>query len=124
MLNKITIHGYLGNDPILSEHTNSSGTFYLAKFRVGVPRDYGDESDWFFVTSYNRQAQLVDKYLKKGSEVLIEGRLESYRPMNDPDKLYWNLKARKLDFCGKKTDKPVEEAPDGFTEVGEDFDLF
>lgn len=122
MYSKITLHGYLGKDPELREVNTKEGTKTRAGFTLGVPRDYGDETDWFYCAAFGKRADVIGKFLRKGSEVVIEGRMESYRNINDGNRLLWNLRVTDFNFCGKNTRK--EEAPEGFVEVGEDFDLF
>lgn len=125
MINMIVIHGYVGRNPEMTEHTNSAGTFSITKFSVGVSRDYGDETDWFKCVAYGRRAEIANKYLETGSEVTVTGRMVSYKPNTDEPRIIWSVQVSKLDFCGKKKDRThTEETPAGFTEVTEEFDLF
>ena len=102
MLNDIRIHGYLGKDPELSEVEGRNGTYKKVVFSVGVSRDYGDETDWFRCVMYGNRADVIDKYFRKGSQIIVLGRMESYKPKNDPDHKAWILKATGFDFCDKK----------------------
>ena len=126
MLNKILIHGYLGKEPELEEINGNNGPFTRAKFSVGVSRDYGDDTDWFNCVAYGKRAEVIGKYLHRGSEILAEGRMESYT-MKDNRK-GWSLNVSGFNFCGKArtgvSSTYTEEAPAGFIEVEEPFDLF
>lgn len=101
MLNNITIHGYLGRDPELTEIQGNDGPFKKVTFSVGVSRDFGDETDWFYCTMTGKRAEVVEKFFRKGSEIIVHGRMESYKPKNDPQRTAWILKATGFDFCKK-----------------------
>ena len=123
MLNKITLHGRLGKDPELKEYEGQNGPFSKATFSLAVSRDRGDDTDWFYCTVLGNRAPVIQKYFHKGSEILIEGRMESFKTNGDEPKTYWNVVVSNFDFCGSKKSN---DAPEGFTEVEDDeaFDLF
>lgn len=102
MHNKITIHGYLGKDPELSYQNGQNGQYAKVTFSVGVGRSYGDETDWFYCVMYGKRAETIDKFFSKGSQIIVSGRMESYKPKNDPNRTAWLLKAEDFDFCDKK----------------------
>lgn len=100
MLNQITIHGYIGRDPELKEYERDGEKRKLAKFSVGVSRDFGDETDWFEVTVFGRGAEVIDKWFRKGSEIIVRGRMQSDTVEKDGNKRkYWTLVADGFDFC-------------------------
>lgn len=114
-----TIHGYLGRDPELTEATGQNGPYKKAIFSVCVPRDYGDGKDWVPCVVYGKAAEVAEKFLKKGSEILATGRPESYNPQNDPNRKAWVLKIKDFDFCGK-AEKTEDYTPQGFDKLEED----
>ena len=118
MLNQITLHGYLGRDTELSEVNGQNGTFSKVTFTLAVSRDYGDETDWFYCTMYGKRANVLDKYFSKGSEIIVRGRMESYKPKTDESRTNWNVRVEDFNFVGKKS--ATETAPQGFTEVDYD----
>lgn len=126
MLNKITLHGYLGKDPELQEFESQKGPFLRASFSLAVSRDFGDETDWFYCIAYGKTAEIISRYFHKGSEILLEGRMESYRPEADEPRTKWNVRVNNFNFCGKSSNSgnTQEEAPEGFVPVSEDFDIF
>lgn len=121
MLNSIKIHGYLGRDPELKELQGQKGPYKSVTFSVGVSRDYGDGTDWFFCSMNGKRAEVVEKFFKKGSEIIVSGRMESYKPQKHPDTTAWVLRADGFDFVGKK-DKQGSSAPEGFHEIDDDDD--
>lgn len=117
MQNYISIHGYLGRDPELTEQTGQNGPYKKCNFSVGVSRDFGDETDWFYCVIYGKRAEVVEKFFHKGSEIIVSGRMESYTPKKHQDMKSWVLMVEKFDFAGKKDKEGSNDVPDGFTEV-------
>ena len=74
MYQKIIIIGNLGRDPEMRYTPDGSP---VTSFSVATSRKYGekDETTWFRVTVWNKQAESCNQYLHKGSKVLVEGRL-------------------------------------------------
>lgn len=101
MKNEIILHGYLGRDPELTELEGKNGPYKRCSFTLGVSRDFGDETDWFYCTMTGKRAEVVEKYFKKGSQILVTGRMESYKPKKDPDRTAWLVAVTGFDFCDK-----------------------
>ena len=74
MYQKLIIIGNLGSNP--EQRFTPSGD-PVTQFSVATSRKYGekDETTWFRVTVWGKQAESCSKYLSKGSKVLVEGRL-------------------------------------------------
>ena len=79
MYQKITIVGYLGGDPEM-RYTPSGQA--VTNFSVATSRRWttnegerAEETTWFRVSAWGRQAETTNQYLGKGSRVLVEGRL-------------------------------------------------
>ena len=102
MLNLILIHGYLGRDPEKTTVQGSKGPFDKVTFSVGVSRNFGDETDWFRCEVIGKQADVIDKWFRKGSQIVLAGRMESFKPKNDPNSKAWTVKVVWFDFCDKK----------------------
>lgn len=101
MLNDIKLHGYLGRDPELSWINGNNGQYAKVAFSLGVGRDFGDETDWFYCVMYGKRAEVIDKWFQKGSEIIVFGRMESYKPQKDPNHTAWLVKMSGFDFAGK-----------------------
>jgi single-strand DNA-binding protein len=77
--NKVLLIGNLGNAP---EVKNTEKGKKLAKFSVATNETYYNvkgekvtETQWHNLIAWGKVAELVEKYLTKGSEVAIEGKL-------------------------------------------------
>ena len=76
MYAKIIIIGNLGSNP--EQRFTPSGD-PVTTFSVATSRKYGekDETTWFRVSVWGKQAESCNQYLSKGSKVLVEGRLKA-----------------------------------------------
>ena len=79
MYHTIIIAGNLGRDPEM-RYTPSGQA--VTNFNVATSRQYTDsggqkvkETIWFRVSAWGKTAEICNQYLKKGSKVLVEGRL-------------------------------------------------
>ena len=79
--NRVQLIGNLGNTPEII--TLESGK-KLAKFAIATNETYKNsqgekitDTQWHNVVAWNKTAEIIEKYLEKGKEVMIEGRLTS-----------------------------------------------
>jgi len=86
--NKVQLIGNLGNAPEII--TLDSGK-KLAKFSIATNESYKNaqgekitDTQWHNLVAWNKTAEIVEKYLEKGKEVAIEGKLTS-RSYDDKD---------------------------------------
>lgn len=83
---KATLIGNLGNDPEM--RYSASGSPFLrfnvaSNFRARTPEgEWQDKTEWVRVTVMGQRAETLSQYLKKGSRVYVDGRLEA-RPWTD-----------------------------------------
>ena len=79
MFHTIIIIGNLGKDPEMRYSPNGQAvtSFSLASNRTSKGNDGQQvkETTWFRITVWGNQAESCNQYLKKGSKVLVEGRL-------------------------------------------------
>ena len=73
MYHKLTIVGNLGKDPEMKYTTDGKA---VTTFSVAAS-NRKDETTWFRVSTWDKQAEACNQYLRKGSKVLVEGRLKS-----------------------------------------------
>lgn len=91
-LNKVTLIGNLGNDP---EVRSTTGGNRVAQFSLATSRtwnspsgDKQEKTEWHRCVVWNSKgsqlADIVERYLKKGDKVFVEGRIE-YRQWQDKE---------------------------------------
>ncbi|MCA9999601.1 MAG: single-stranded DNA-binding protein [Anaerolineales bacterium] len=81
MYQKVIIIGNLGRDPEMRYMPDGTAvtSFSVATSRRWTDRNSGqpvDETTWFRVSVWGRQAETANQYLSKGSKVLVEGRMK------------------------------------------------
>jgi single-strand DNA-binding protein len=78
--NKVIIVGNLGRDPELRYTPQGTAVCNFSMATTEKRRDksgeYQDVTTWFRVTVWDKKAEVAAKYLQKGSQVYIEGRLK------------------------------------------------
>lgn len=86
-VNRLTILGNVGNDP---EVRSTTGGTRVATLSVATTEQWGEanarqeKTEWHRVVLWAGLADVAEKYIKKGSRVYIEGRIE-YRQWQDKD---------------------------------------
>lgn len=71
-MNNVNLIGNLASDVELRELGDGKR---LAAFRLAVDRGKTDDTDFFRIVAWDRQAELCAEYLVKGRKIAIEGRL-------------------------------------------------
>jgi len=82
MVNRVTLLGRLGKDPVLKHFSENN---VIAEFSLATTESYKDkEGKWVEVTDWHNikipfknMAERVEKFLKKGSLVFIEGKIKT-----------------------------------------------
>lgn len=106
--NKVQLIGNLGNNPEII--TLESGK-KLAKFTIATNEVYrnakGDkvqDTQWHNIIAWNKTAEIVEKYLTKGNEVAVEGKLttRSYEDNNGVKKYITEIIVNELLMLGGK----------------------
>lgn len=110
-MQKMLIIGNLGKDPELKYSQNGKPT---TRFSVAVTerrKEGEDETEWFNAVSFGQTAENINKYLKKGSQVFIEGRIKTrkYTDNTGQTRYITELYADSVQFLDKKNDSGRSE---------------
>ncbi|HXM15976.1 MAG TPA: single-stranded DNA-binding protein [Candidatus Eremiobacteraceae bacterium] len=80
-VNKVILVGRLGRDP---ETRYTGGGQAVANFSIATDETYKDKNgerqkrtEWHKIVVWGKQAEIAQQYLKKGSLIFIEGRIQS-----------------------------------------------
>ena len=105
-MNKVFLIGRLTRDPELRYTGNNTA---VASFALAVQRNFANqqgerEADFFNITVWRKQAENVKNYLTQGSQVAIEGRLQtrSYDDANGQKRYVTEVVADKVEFIGSR----------------------
>lgn len=127
-MNNVTLIGRLTRDP---EVRYTSGTqMAVARFTLAVDR-YGKKdgeqtADFIPIVAFGKTAELCEKYISKGRQVAVEGRIQtgSYTK-DDGSKVYTtDVVANRVEFIGSANKDgqnanqgPAMDIPEGFAEI-------
>lgn len=108
-VNKVTLVGYLGKDPELKY---TPGGAAVATFSIATNESYKDKegnqkehTEWHRLVAWNKTAEIVAEYLKKGSLIYIEGKLQTRSWEKDGQKHYMTeVVVRDIQFLDRKGD--------------------
>lgn len=108
--NKITVVGFLGKDPELKYTTQGTPicTFSMATTeKRKVNGELQEETTWFRVTLFGRQAETASQYLAKGKQVYIEGRLrvDEWTDRDGKQRHTLEVNASDMQFLTNKSDE-------------------
>lgn len=135
MYQKVMLVGNLGGDPELryTPKGDAVTSFSLATNRKwknsdGTP---GEETCWFQVSVWGRQAEACNQYLAKGRQVFVEGRLIPDSETGGPriwtdasgnPRASFSIRAIAVQFLGGGSNKPPDEVRfgDDFERQGQD----
>lgn len=111
-VNKVIILGRCGKDPeVRMAGQNKVATFSVAtggKYKTKDGKEV-DDTAWHNIVAWRTSADIVEKYIKKGSQVFIEGHI-SYRKYADKEGVERNITdivVDKIELLGGK----VESSP-------------
>jgi single-strand DNA-binding protein len=107
---KIIIVGNLGGDPVVRRFDNGG---IVAQFSVATTEHWTDKTtnekksltEWHNVVVRGKQAELCEKYLKKGDKVCIDGKMRTrkWTDTNNVERYVTELNAENLTFMTPKS---------------------
>lgn len=73
--NKITLLGYVGGSPRINEYDGTK----VANFSLATTEKIKgeDHTEWFNISFWRNTAEVIEKYVDKGTQVYVEGRLRT-----------------------------------------------
>ena len=132
-MNKIILMGRLTKDPEV-RYTQGQNSMAVASFSVAVNRKFKRENeadaDFFNCTAFGKQAEFVEKYFKKGTKILLSGRVQNDNYTNKEGQKVYSVRimVEEIEFAeskgtdtGTQQDAPTENngfmnIPDGLQE--------
>lgn len=108
-LNSVILQGRLVADPDVRYTQDQK---IVARFRIAVNRFGNEKADFISCVAFSKTAELVEKYFKKGSEILVSGRMQtgSYKKEDGSTVYTTDVIVNELNFCGTKSNN-TETAP-------------
>ena len=135
-INKVIIVGNLGNDPEIRTMPNGEA---VANISVATSESWTDKNtgerrevtEWHRIVLYRRLAEIAGQYLRKGSQVYVEGRLKTrkWQDNNGQDRYTTEIQGDNLQMLGGRQDEPKQAKqskakPDPLSAMAEQGDSF
>lgn len=128
MINKVILIGNVGQDPEIRYTGDVNNGTKVATFRVATTERYRDRSgnlqehtEWHSIVVWRNTADVVEKYVKKGTQVYIEGRLRSrsWDDQNGNKRYVTEIVADTLQLLGRRPEGQQQggyqqQAPQGY----------
>lgn len=130
-MNKVELLGRLTRDPDI-RYSNSEESIAVARFNLAVERrhrkDGQTEADFIRCVAFGRSAEFAEKYLHKGTKIVLVGRIQTGNYTNqDGQKIYTtDVVAEEMYFAESKKEgsdgrsEPTDE--NGFMNIPEGID--
>ena len=121
-LNKAMLIGNVGRDPEVRYLDGQSGNAKVATFTLATTERYRDRNgetrentEWHNIVAWRSTADVVERFVKKGTQVYIEGRIRtrSWDDQNGNKRYTTEIIADNLQLLGKKNDNPGAQ-PGGY----------
>lgn len=106
MLNKVILIGRLGRDPETRFMPNGEA---VCNFSVATSESWNDRNgqrqertEWHNITMYRRLAEIAGQYLKKGSQVYLEGKIQTrkYQGKDGVERTAYDIIANEMKMLG------------------------
>lgn len=128
MLNKVILIGRLGREPALRYMANGES---VCNFSVATSESWKDKNgqrqestEWHNVTMYRKLAEIAGQYLTKGSQVYLEGKIQSrkYQGKDGIERTAYNIIANEMKMLGGngQTTQEQPKYPQGNAQSAED----
>jgi single-strand DNA-binding protein len=103
-MNKVILMGRIGQDPEIIQ----SGENKIAKFSLATNESYKDkngqkveQTEWHSIVVFGKQAEIAEKWFKKGNQLLVEGKIKTDSWEKDGEKKYkTNVILNGFEFIG------------------------
>lgn len=101
-MNNVNIIGRMGSN---AEIKNLDSGNNVTSFNLAV-KGRGDKTVWIRIVAWNKTAELLNNYTKKGDMIGITGRLDVREyDKNDEKRIAYEVVAEQIHFCGGKKGK-------------------
>ena len=112
-MNKVILMGRLTNDPDV-RYAQGENSYAIARFSLAVNRKVKSkdtEADFFNCTAFGKTAEVIEKYLKKGSRILVAGRLQNNNYTNKEGQKVYGVQVlvEEMEFAESKSSGKASE---------------
>ena len=111
-MNKVILSGRLCADPDVRYSEVRGEQMAVASYRLAVNRIKADETDFITCVAFGKAGEFAEKYLKKGTKMLISGRIQTGKYTNQDNQTIYttNVVVETQEFCESKKNSENNEA--------------
>ena len=129
MVNKVILIGNVGQDPEIRYTGDVNNSTKVATLRVATTERFRgrdgnpqEHTEWHSVVVWRNTADVVEKYVKKGTQLYIEGRLRtrSWDDQNGNKRYTTEIIADNLQLLGKRAENPGAQ-PGGYQQPAQGY---
>lgn len=114
-VNKVILIGNVGADPDVRyiENSNNQGNAKVASFRLAISERFKDRNgetrentEWVNVAAWNKTADVVEKFVKKGTQLYVEGKIKTrkWTDKEGNERYTTEIQADSVQLLGKRPD--------------------
>lgn len=123
-MNKAILMGRLTAEPEI-RYTAGENNMAIATFSLAVDRKKKGEADFFNFTAFGKQAEFAEKYLHKGTKIVVVGRIQNENYTNKRGEKIYSVRimVEEMEFAESKAaakKNEEDESKDEFVRVPED----
>ena len=116
-INKVILVGHLGRDPEnrylpSGEQVTSIAVATTDRWRDKATGDMKEQTEWHRISFFGKLAEIAGQYLKKGSQVYVEGRIRTnkYTDRDGVERYQTQIIADTMQILGSKQDGSAQPA--------------
>ena len=121
-MNKVILMGRFTRDPEI-RYSQGANPTAVACYSIAVDRRLKREgepdADFFNCTCFGKQAEFVEKYLHKGTKVVISGRIQNDNYTNKDGQMVYSVRIMvdEIEFAESAKRSGVQSQDDGFMNI-------
>lgn len=106
-MNKVILMGRLTRDPEI-RYSQNGNSMAIARFSIAVDRrfkrDGEPDADFFNCTAFGKQAEFIERYLHKGTKVVLVGRIQNDNYTNKDGQMVYSVRVMvdEIEFAESK----------------------
>lgn len=111
-INKVILIGRLGNDPEIrhSQNGNAMANFTMATTESWKDKQTGQQNEvteWHRCSAFGKLAEIIGEYVKKGSQIYIEGKLKTrkWQDQSGQDRYTTEIFVDQMQMLDSRTDR-------------------
>lgn len=120
-MNVVNLLGRLTKDPDIRYSTVGEDQKAIARFTLAVDRR-SEGTDFISCVTFGKTAETIEKYVKKGTKIAVEGRIQTGSYTNKEGKTVYTTDVIVNNFEFAESKKEANHQSDGFLDVPDNLD--